>query len=68
MLMELGHAAKVAMGMENSLTEIMKFFGSDPQHPLKDNEFAEFWKSLTDEEKDEFRKADLGKTPHSYEK
>jgi hypothetical protein len=47
-------------GEENSITEIMKFFASDPQHPLKEHEFAEFWKSLTNEEKDEFRKADLG--------
>jgi hypothetical protein len=64
-LNELSHKRTVAMGMENSITEkyldhkIMKFFGSDPQHPLKEHEFAEFWKSLTDEEKDEFRKADL---------
>lgn len=59
--MELSHAAKIAMGKENSLREIMDFLGSDPQHPLKDGEFSDFWKSLTDEERDEFRKADLGK-------
>jgi hypothetical protein len=64
--MELSHAAKVVMGKENSMRDIMNFLGSDPQHPLKDGEFGEFWRSLTDEEKDEFRRADLGKTPHSY--
>jgi hypothetical protein len=58
--MELSHVAKIAMGKENSLREIMDFLGSDPQHPLKDGEFGEFWKSLTDEERNEFRQADLG--------
>lgn len=44
---------------ENSITEIRAFFASDPEHPLKENEFAEFWKSLTEAEKNEFRHADL---------
>jgi hypothetical protein len=61
--MALSHETKVAMGIsgENSMRDIMNFLGSDPQHPLKDGEFGEFWRSLTDEEKDEFRQADLGK-------
>jgi hypothetical protein len=46
---------------ENSITEIRAFFGATPGNPLKENEFADFWKSLTDKEKDEFRKADLKK-------
>jgi hypothetical protein len=60
--MALSHETKVTMGIvaNNSMRDIMNFLGSDPQHPLKDGEFGEFWRSLTDEEKNEFRMADLG--------
>jgi hypothetical protein len=43
---------------ENSITQIRLFFESD-ERPLKQGEFVEFWKSLSEEEKDEFRHADL---------
>jgi len=46
---------------ENTMTEIMRFFDSTPGRPLKEGEFAAFWKSLSSEEKDEFRKARLRK-------
>lgn len=43
---------------ENSITQIREFFTTG-DNPLKEGEFKEFWMSLTDAEKDEFRKADL---------
>lgn len=45
---------------ENKITEIQAFL-NDPDHPFKQGEFKEFWQSLTDAEKDEFRKSDLKK-------
>lgn len=56
---KLSPAARVAFG-ENSITDIRKYFEKDAE-PFKDNEFVDFWKSLTEEEKDEFKKADLSK-------
>lgn len=45
---------------ENSITEIRKFFEMGKHgRPLKENEFVEFWKSLSEQEKEEFRKTDL---------
>lgn len=44
---------------ENSLPDLKKALGTEDR-PVNNEEFVEFWKSLTDEEKDEFRKADLG--------
>lgn len=55
--MELSPAAKVALGEENSISDIRRYFEQD--RPMEANEFVVFWKSLTDEEKDEFKKADL---------
>lgn len=43
---------------ENSLTEIREFLQSGVA-PLKENEFKEFWMSLSEEEKNEFKQADL---------
>lgn len=43
---------------ENSISNIRAFL-TDPQNPFKQGEFAEFWKSLTDEEKTEFKTAEL---------
>jgi hypothetical protein len=43
--------------VQNTVTQIREFLTGDI--PLKQGEFVEFWKSLTDEEKDEFRHADL---------
>lgn len=42
----------------NSMLEI-KAFLNDPEKPLSTAEFAEFWGSLTDEEKIEYKKMDL---------
>jgi hypothetical protein len=43
---------------ENSILDIKAFFEKDAA-PLKDNEFKEFWMSLTPEERDEFKKSPL---------
>jgi hypothetical protein len=43
---------------ENSLTALKKFFSTEDR-PVSNLEFTEFWKSLSEEEKDEFRKAEL---------
>lgn len=43
---------------ENSLTELKRFLGTN-ERQVDNVEFTEFWKSLTDEEKDEFRNAKL---------
>ena len=40
---------------ENSISDIRRFFEEDADPPLKQGEFVEFWKSLTEEEKHEFR-------------
>lgn len=53
-------AANNSNGETNSLVEIMHFL-STPDRPVKSGEFQEFWKTLTDEEKDEFKRADLQK-------
>jgi hypothetical protein len=42
----------------NRLVEIQKYL-STPENPLTSKEFKEFWDSLTLEEKDEFRRAEL---------
>lgn len=43
---------------ENGLVDIKRFLET-PERPISNAEFSEFWKSLTEEEKDEFRKAEL---------
>jgi hypothetical protein len=43
---------------KNSITDILKFF-ADEEHPLKDGEFKEFWQSLSEEEKAEFKRSEL---------
>lgn len=43
---------------ENKLVEIKQYL-STPENPLTTAEFQEFWNSLTDEEKDEFRRTEL---------
>lgn len=43
---------------KNSMLEI-KAFLNDPDKPLSTAEFAEFWGSLTEEEKDEYRNMSL---------
>lgn len=43
---------------ENSIVEIKKYL-SDGGEPLSTKEFHEFWGSLTQEEKDEFKRAEL---------
>lgn len=45
---------------KNSMSDIKAYF-SRGALPLKDGEFKEFWTSLTNEEKDEYRMMDLGK-------
>jgi len=44
---------------ENDITAIKKFFEDSPR-PLKQGEFMDFWKNLSEEEKQEFRTAELG--------
>lgn len=43
----------------NTIVEIKKYFQTPDQPSLSNKEFMEFWGSLTEEEKDEFRKTDL---------
>lgn len=43
---------------QNSLTDLKRFFGTN-ERQVDNVEFTEFWKSLTDEEKDEFRNAKI---------
>jgi hypothetical protein len=42
----------------NSIGELKNYF-STPERPVSTAEFAEMWKSMTTEEKDEFKLADL---------
>ena len=42
----------------HTLGELMKYL-STPGNKVSSSEFQEFWKSLTEEEKDEFRKSEL---------
>jgi hypothetical protein len=44
---------------ENSIGDIRRFFEGPNERPLQPNEFVAFWKSLSEEDKDEFKKADL---------
>jgi hypothetical protein len=44
---------------ENSITAIKEFFDTEDM-PLKPKEFQEFWMSLSDDEKREYRQAQLG--------
>ena len=46
---------------ENSISDIRKFFEGGVA-PLQPSEFTEFWKSLSDEDKTEFKHANLTKT------
>lgn len=45
---------------ENTLADIREFFLRDAAQ-LKPDEFKEFWTSLTDQEKLEYKRADLRK-------
>lgn len=43
---------------ENTLAELMKYL-SIPERKVSSAEFQEFWKSCTEEEKAEFKRAEL---------
>jgi hypothetical protein len=43
---------------ENTLGEIMKYL-STPERKVSSAEFQEFWRSCTEEEKAEFKRAEL---------
>jgi hypothetical protein len=43
---------------EHKLPDLMKFFSTDDR-PVSTGEFWEFWESLSEEEKLEFKKAEL---------
>jgi hypothetical protein len=43
----------------NTIVEIKKYLSTPDQPPMSNKEFMEFWNSLTEEEKDEFRKVEL---------
>lgn len=45
--------------MFNTIVEIKKYFMTPGQPPMTNKEFMDFWGSLTEEEKDEFRKTEL---------
>lgn len=42
----------------NSISDIRRFFETN-ETPLKANEFVDFWKALSDEDKVAFKKANL---------
>lgn len=42
----------------NSMTQIREFL-STPEKPVSMAEFSEFWKSLSEDEKNEYKNADL---------
>ena len=44
--------------IENTIPDIREYFERGVR-PLKPGEFIEFWKSLSDEEKEEFRRTPL---------
>ena len=44
--------------MPNSMTEIKQFL-STPEKPVGGKELIDFWNSLSDEEKEAFRNAEL---------
>lgn len=44
---------------ENSLPEIKDYLSSEGQRPLEQGEFAKFWATLTDAEKQEFKTTPL---------
>jgi hypothetical protein len=46
------------MAQDNSLKEIKEFF-STPEKPVGNTEMAQFWKSLTDDEKAYYKSAPL---------
>lgn len=46
--------------MSNSMVDLKKFL-STPDRPVLGKEMIEFWNSLSEEEKEEYREADLGK-------
>jgi hypothetical protein len=43
---------------KNSIVDIKKFL-STPERPVDSKEMSDFWNSLTDEEKAEFKNAEL---------
>lgn len=43
---------------ENTLAEIMKYL-STPERKVSSAEFQEFWKTCSEEEKQEFKRAEL---------
>ncbi len=43
---------------ENTVKDLKSFL-STPEKPVSNGEMMEFWKSLTDEEKEQFKTADL---------
>ncbi len=42
----------------NSISDIRRYF-EDGAHPLQPNEFTDFWRALSDEDKDQLKKSDL---------
>jgi hypothetical protein len=47
--------------LENSISDIKKFL-QEGSEPLENAEFMEFWNSLTDEEKEEYKNTPLPKS------
>jgi hypothetical protein len=43
---------------ENSISDLKKYLGT-PERPVSMQEMNEFWKSLTEEEKEEFKRTPL---------
>ena len=57
---KMDESEKVTPEEGNSINDLRRYF-EDAARPMQPGELIEFWKSLSEDEKNEFRKADLGK-------
>lgn len=48
--------------IRHSLPDLMRFL-STPEHPITSAEFNEFWRSCSDQEREEFRSTELPRRP-----
>lgn len=55
----MGQVERAMGDEENSIGDIRRYFEEGDARPMQPNEFVAFWKSLSEEDKQEFKKADL---------
>jgi hypothetical protein len=51
---------ELAAGEENSISDIRRYF-EDNAKPLEQREFIVFWQACSEEDRQEFKRADLSK-------